>query len=135
MGEKYVQEFGPGSGSIKLFLLGGFQPPRPPGGGPAAPRALGVVVVVINPSMRSNTKSLPNLSWRLRSIRSHIIQSVTQCAIQYNECNRLDQTRPHCNSKMHICQSVLLYCIALYYIILHYTMLYNNYLIYKLHCY
>ena len=39
MGEKYVQEFGPGSGSIKLFLLGGFQPPRPPGGGPAAPRA------------------------------------------------------------------------------------------------
>ena len=41
----------PGSGSIKLFLLGGcrppdpplflggFQPPRPPGGGPAAPRA------------------------------------------------------------------------------------------------
>ena len=62
MGEKYFQEsdlriwvknqeFGPGSGSIKLFLLGGcrppdpllflggFQPPRPPGGGPAAPRA------------------------------------------------------------------------------------------------
>ena len=41
----------PGSGSMKLFLLGGcrppdsllflggFQPPRPPGGGPAAPRA------------------------------------------------------------------------------------------------
>ena len=62
MGEKYFQEsdlriwvknqeFGPGSGSIKLFLLGGcrppdpllflggFQPPRPPGGGLAAPRA------------------------------------------------------------------------------------------------
>ena len=39
MGEKYVQECGPGSGSIKLFLLGGFQPPRPPGGGLAAPRA------------------------------------------------------------------------------------------------
>ena len=62
MGEKYFQEsdrriwvknqeFCPGSGSIKLFLLGGcrppdplqflggFQPPRPPGGGPAAPRA------------------------------------------------------------------------------------------------
>ena len=51
MGEKYVQEFGPGSGSIKLFLLGGcrppgpllllggFQPPSPPGWGPAALRA------------------------------------------------------------------------------------------------
>ena len=39
MGEKFVQEFGPGSGSIDLFLLGGFQPPRPAGGGPAAPRA------------------------------------------------------------------------------------------------
>ena len=39
MGEKYVQEFGPGSGSIKLFLLGGFQPPRPLGVGLAAPRA------------------------------------------------------------------------------------------------
>ena len=39
MGEKYVQELDPGSGSIKLFLLGGFQPPRPPGGWPAAPRA------------------------------------------------------------------------------------------------
>ena len=37
MGEIYVQEFGPGSGSIKLFLLGGFQSPRPPGEGPAAP--------------------------------------------------------------------------------------------------
>ena len=52
MGEKYVQECGPGSGAKKLFLLGGcrppdplqlllggFQPPRPPGGGLAAPRA------------------------------------------------------------------------------------------------
>ena len=61
MGEKCLQEFGPiffdvfskisYPGSIKLFLLGGcrppdpllflggFQPPRPPGGGPAAPRA------------------------------------------------------------------------------------------------
>ena len=30
MGEKYAQEFGPGSGSTKLFLLGGLQPPVPP---------------------------------------------------------------------------------------------------------
>ena len=52
-----------------------------------------------------------------------IIQSVTYCAIQYNECNTLDQTRPHCNSIVHY---MVVCTILLYDIVLHYTTLYYD---------